>query len=255
MSAIVGHFAHADELILEEGNNEDLFVGDFSFSQGSILPANKFEIRRGQKTVTAGQLWTYLKSQGIDSANRLTLCMDVDPANCEDDLGLKRLELSFQNPMDKSGNTYSLGKDSLLLRGYEVSSYRMEAKAQIDLGFDFMKVYTPDSTDVVYLDFEFDDKTGAPPSFFFASNDTDSSWSKWSVMLGLFAAFWILVFLILFRATKPPVSETPPPAPVTVSKPNEETNPTVASSNGASPLPERFVGKNGSGYRNVKTVG
>lgn len=230
--------ACADEIILTDKKYEGLSIFE--------LENNAFQILPGQDKVTAGELWAYFNSQGIHSMTKLTLSMDIDPAKDNEDLDFDMVELSIKDPFStlEFFHLDGIGENSLIVPSYEASPFRAEAQMEIDLGFDFMERFDENSQEMVVLNFKM--KNGASkaqPDFFLSGEDKFTMPSAWT--LAIFTGFWIVVFLILFRATKPRRHGT-----TNTGEKSDDSDPP----NGSSSLPERFINKNRSGYGNVKTV-
>lgn len=197
----------ADEVILDDQKYDDVFVGDFSCSPGQFQSGDMFKIIPGQNGISAGELWTYFKSRGVNRVDHLVICMDIDSNLDRSNVDVQDVELTIKDPFGGATLTsYSLdrGQDnSLIVPAYGTSYYRPEATMKINLGFDFMERFSETSNQQIFLDVKMDDEANVKSSFYIASND-DSVISFPSILvLGLFIGFWIAVFAILFMFTNP----------------------------------------------------
>lgn len=187
----------ADELILDESMTEFHEVGDFDVST-CIIPvkpeADGLLNENGE--ISTGKLYKYFKSKGITSVHELVFCVDVDPAIKRTDYFLNSIVLSIED-----SGSYTLGENSLKLPAYEASALKPEAQLAVKLEYDFMQVYNENSTQRIKLDIGGVDKSsfkiGVVPQ-------TSSSFpvSRF-LFLTAFAGFWLIVFVVLFRATTP----------------------------------------------------
>jgi len=205
----------ADEIVIS-GNEHAVSVGDFDLSPcntGSAQGALSVLCEGSNGEVTAGDLWKFFSHQGIDSVENLTICMDWAPSQgVSDNIGLASLELKIEDP-NQSGNLItnaSLGGDSLVVPGFEVSSFKPEAKLGVDLGYDFMKRFGPDSTEKIQLvgkpAFSVGDLAQAGtagPLFSFEGSGAKPG--RIPNLLGLvsFVAFWLVAFKFLAMMTNP----------------------------------------------------
>ncbi len=197
----------ADEVILDDQKFEDIFVGDFSCSPGQYRSGDMFKINPGKQGINTGELWTYFKSRGINRMDRLIICMDIDPARETADVDVQQVELTIKDPFGGSTLTsYSLDRDrdnSLIVPAYEASYYRPEAMMKINLGFDFMERFSESSTQEIFFDVKMDEQGTANSSFYITSTDDSLVALPSILVLGLFVAFWVAVFAILFLLTNP----------------------------------------------------
>ena len=93
------------------------------------------------------------------------------------------------------------GADRLIVPGYETSSSRPEAELKFDLGYDFMKLFTPNSTEIVRVSMDAP-ANGMIPTLHLAANQSVFGQTNLGQMF-LFVIFWGAVFLILLRWMKP----------------------------------------------------
>ena len=196
--------AVADEIVIS-GNEHAVSVGDFDLSPcntGSAHTALAVLCDGSNGEVTAGDLWKFFSERGIDSVENLTIRMDWDPnQEGSNDIGLSSLQLMIEDP-NQSGSLItnaSLGGDSLVVPGFEVSSFKPEAKLGVDLGYDFMKRFGPDSTEKIHL---VGDPASLPIFSFEGSRAKPGRFPNWFSLLG-FIAFWLVAFKFLAVMTDP----------------------------------------------------
>jgi len=202
----------ADEIVIS-GNEHAVSVGDFDLSPcntGSAQGALAVLCEGSSGEMTAGDLWKFFSNRGIDSVENLTICMDWAPGQgVSDNIGLASLELKIEDP-SQSGSLItnaSLGGDSLVVPGFEVSSFKPEAKLGVDLGYDFMKRFGPDSTEKIQLvgnpTFSIGGLAQAEPMFSFeGSGAKPGRIPNWFGLIG-FVAFWLVAFKFLAMVTAP----------------------------------------------------
>ncbi|MEL7499382.1 MAG: hypothetical protein AAFN77_17385 [Planctomycetota bacterium] len=200
-------FANADEIIVDGGENR-VAVGDFDCTGCASEVTNAFSMFMSQTSgqVTAGELWQFFDRQGIDRVEQLTFCLDLQPnQQPSSDFGLSSFKLQIQDPA-MNGNlitNVSFGENSLIVPEYEISSFKPEARLQVSLGYDFMKRFTANSQEVIHLDFASNDSASGAPSFSVeGGNEMLSSQFNLPMLLG-FVTFWVMVFVLLSRVTRP----------------------------------------------------
>lgn len=198
--------AHGDEVVIKSGVKSNISVGDFFCSQCPTASSNSLSLFSGDTSnLTAGELWTFFDQEGFGSVGKLTLCLDVQPQTDSSSVGIRTVELRIEDPeMGGLITNVSLQGNSLKFHGYDVTAYKPEARLEIDLGYDFMKRFSAESTALISLDIAGDsDSTGVSPVIsvegaggFFAAD-----FNVWA-MIG-FAGFWAIAFIVLNRFTKP----------------------------------------------------
>ncbi|QEG21820.1 hypothetical protein [Mariniblastus fucicola] len=210
----------ADEVIIEEGlSRANIAIGDYSCSPClSKLVAASFEMKGDQNLgtveLTAGELWQFFNDNGYDSVNTMTLFLDVDQISSEDSFNLSKLNVQIQSPI--GGNLLTdtnLGAHQIIVPGYETSSSRPEAELKFDLGYDFMKLFTPESTELVRVSINTPVDGALAPTFHLTANDGVFGQTNLGQMF-MFVLFWGAVFLVLLRWMKP-VRTAIPVRPVT----------------------------------------
>lgn len=196
----------ADEIVIS-GNEHAVSVGDFALSPcntGSAQGALAVLCEGSNSEMTAGDLWKSFSDRGINSVENLTICMDWAPSQeLPSNIGLSSLQLKIEDP-NQAGSlitNVSLGGDSLVVPGFEVSSFKPEAKLGVDLGYDFMKRFGPDSTEKIHLDFG--DAAGFLPVFSFEGSAAGPGRiPNWFGLVG-FIVFWLVAFKFLAVMTAP----------------------------------------------------
>lgn len=200
----------AEEVIIEEKSSiGNILIGDYSCSLcPSSLVTASLEMRAdaqqyGTIELTAGELWLFFDKQGYDSVNTMSLYLDVDQLSTEQSVSLSKLNVQIQNPT--GGNLLTdanLGTDRLIVPGIETSSNRPEAELRFDLGYDFMKLFSEDSTEIVRVSIDTPASGVTAPTFRLAGNGMVFGQTNLGQMF-LFVVFWGAVFLMLLRWMKP----------------------------------------------------
>ena len=196
-------YSVADEIIIS-GNEHEVSVGDFDFSpcntgstQGALAVLN--HCPNGE--MTAGALWKFFSDRGIDSVENLTICMDWSPSQqLSSEIDLSSLQLEIEDPSTGGLLTNaSLNGNSLIVPGFEVSSFKPEAKLGVALGYDFMKRFGPQSTEKIRLA----SNGSILPSFSFeGTGPSPNRIPNWFTLIG-FILFWLVAFKCLAMATAP----------------------------------------------------
>lgn len=218
----------ADEVVLREStSNNDHAIGDYSCSPCfTKLSGGTFEMKDGNKRgtieLTAGELWQFFNAQGYESVNAMTLFVDVDQLSQDESLSLSKLNFEIQSPIDGHLSTIAnLGRNSLVVPGVETSSIRPEAELRFDLGYDFMELFSPESTEIVRVSIDSPIGNAFAPTFHLAANDNVFGQTNLG-RLFLFVLFWGSVFLMLLRWMKP-VRETTVPVAKSIVSPVRRT--------------------------------
>lgn len=185
-----------EQIVIDENSEDKKVAGDFYCSPCySPILDDAEAVDIAARTLTAGELYKYFQSRGIKKLNRLSFQIDVDcdPDNTE---SVSLTDLSFQI-QDSALNLVThagFGDTELLLDKSEITSFKPEAVLEIDLGYDFMQRFSPDSKEAVRLDFSSPDTSSAMmPRIFLASNMTSFSSSNLVRIVG-FLAFWGIIF-------------------------------------------------------------
>lgn len=195
---------NADEIHIGEDSGERI-AGDFRCKpcyRPIINHADSFEM--GGQSLTTGDLYRYFQSRGIKSIDRLSLQIDIDCCP-EEDRAFQLDDLDFR--ITGTNNTIlaqaSLHDDSLRVAGTEISSFKPEAVLEIDLGYNFMDRFSPDSTDAIELNYSLPLAQGQMQPRFVVSEDISSFTTSNIFFLILFVAFWVVVFVMMNYLAKP----------------------------------------------------
>ena len=213
---VVNNSAAADEIQINSDSGETV-VGDFRCkpcNRPIIYDANSLEM--GSESLTTGDLYRYFASRGIKRIDRFSFQIDVDCCAEEDQaFQLDGLSLKITGADDTILNEASLQNDSLLVAGAEISSFKPEAVLEIDLGYDFMQRFTPDSTDSIELSYVTPTagsyKAAMKPRFVVSEDLSSFSISNIGIFV-VFVGFWVIVFLAMNIFMKPK-TESPPQKP------------------------------------------
>jgi hypothetical protein len=213
--------SNADEVIIDSKATSKVSVGDFDCSKCPTAINNILELFDGiDNEVTAGQLWSFFDAQGVSSVDHLVLCLDVQPTD-DSAFGINSVELKIEDPAQMGSllTNVSLGDNSLVLPGYDITAFKPEAKLEIALGYDFMERFSANSTELISLDVSSD---GANASTIVSVQGESGFFAQGFNLfaLGIFAIFWAIVFLVLNRFTKPQVGtgEVLSPNPATANR-------------------------------------
>lgn len=196
-----------DEIVIDNQGDSQISLGDFQCSSCPTQVNSVMDLLSQSQSgeVSAGELWQFFHSQGIDSLDQLTFCLDVDQLDGQSAFDLQSVQLKIEDPRSQGEllTDVSLGNNSIIVPGFETSSFRPEAKLKIDLGYDFMQRFTADSQEKIKLDFSSSNsQLASNVKFSIEGRDSNvfSSWNYW--LLAAFIGFWIVVFFFLNRVTK-----------------------------------------------------
>lgn len=195
---------YADEVILDESLTEMQKVGDFDVStfMSPIDLAQQGLLTDGGE-IDAGQLYRYFKSCGLNSVYELNLCLDINSEiQADDNLNLSAIEFRIEDLNSDADQIYRLGDNILKLPGYEASDMKPEAGITIKLDYDFMQQFDEYSTEKLKFTVDGKEIKSIPVSVAFLARQNYFSLSR-LVFVVAFAAFWIFVFMVLFRMTLP----------------------------------------------------
>lgn len=205
--------SNADEFLIDGNSVSRVSIGDFECSPCPNCNSSAINLTENglSNEIATGELWKFFNNQGISSVRKLTLCLDVDIIDSKSNITLDSVELKIESPTEVGFITsVGLGDNSLVVRGYETASFKPEAKLELDLGYDFMEVFSADSNEKIVLKFATAEETSlANPTWVVQSNSAGFFFDKsnW-MMLGAFSGFWVVVFTLLNRFTKPQNSNT-----------------------------------------------
>lgn len=166
------------------------------------------------RLITAGELWQFFHNQGVTSVDRLTLnveCGGLDSARVG--------SIGFQIEDPSNGRVLTNLK-------LNPASNQLE----IPLEFDYMKRFSPGSQELIRLDLSDLDVSAQGATV--TLNSDGSFFGPFNLVLVLgFLMFWVVVFFVLNRFTRPLAQEQIEDI-VVVTKNAEEQNPTTSSSLG-----------------------
>lgn len=213
---VTANSVHADEIQINADSVETV-VGDFRCkpcNRPIIYDADALEM--GGESLTTGDLYRYFASRGIRKLDRLSLQVDVDCCEEEDQaFQLNGLNFKITGDDNRILHEASLQDDSLLVDGAEISSFKPEAILEFDLGYDFMQRFTPDSTDSIELSYVIPTagsaNLGMEPRFVVSEDLSSFSLSNIGIF-ALFVGFWVIVFMAMNIFMKPK-SESAPSKP------------------------------------------
>jgi len=183
-------YSIADEIVIS-GNEHEVSVGDFDFSpcntgsaEGALAVLN--HCPNGE--MTAGD-------------QNLTICMDWSPdQQLTSEIDLSSLQLKIEDPTTGGLLTnVSLNGNSLIVPGFEVSSFKPEAELSVALGYDFMKRFGPQSTEKIHVA----SNGSILPSFSFKGTGPNPNRIPNLFSLLGFVLFWLVAFKCLAMATAP----------------------------------------------------
>lgn len=206
--------AQADEIIVD--GRDKVAVGDFDCTgcTSDVTNAVAMLMEQTSGKISAGELWKFFDRQGISSVDELTFCLDLDPNGAPCRFDLAAFQLKIENP-DQHGKwltDVSLGENSLVVPKYEISAFKPEARLKIALGYDFMRRFSAESKETIYLTFASETEAAMPPMFSVeGSTQLLTPRFDLTVLFG-FVTFWVMVFVLLSRMTKPK-PRTAAPAP------------------------------------------
>ena len=185
-----------EQIVIDENSEDQKVAGDFFCSPCySPILGDADEVDFAAKTLTTGELYQYFKSHGIRKLNRLSFQVDVDcdPDNTKS-VSLTDLSFQIQDAAQNLVTDAGFGGTELLLDKSEITSFKPEAVLEIDLGYDFMERFSPDSKEAVQLSFSSPDTPSEMmPRIVLASNLSSFS-SKNLIRIGGFLAFWGVIF-------------------------------------------------------------
>ena len=209
----------ADEYVINSETSKTHVVGDFACSTCPGPSKSALELIQDGGEVTAGEVWQFYHGQGIVSLEQLTLCLDVKNGNPTGTAGIRGLKLTIEDPesVERFLTDVSLGEHSLTIPNYEIVAFKPEAYLELELGYDFMKRFSADSQEKVSVKVSTED--GSQLSVMVIGQNNLFSANLDPISLGLFALFWMLVFLALYNLTQP-VNQRPQPVSILGSRPS-----------------------------------
>jgi hypothetical protein len=187
----------ADEIVI--GNRPD----QRAISQLGLPDENSEHTR----LITTGELWQFFHSQGVTSVDRIKLnvdCGDQDPSR------VGSIGFQIQDPAN----------------GHVLTHLKLNAannQLEIPLEFDYMKRFSPSSQELIRLDLS--DLDTLAQSATVTVDGEGSFFGPFNLVLVVsFLMFWVLVFFVLNRFTRPIVQEQVEDI-VVVSANAEDSNP------------------------------
>ena len=204
-----------DEIIIDESLTKTQTVGDFHVSNCDkpiVIDESSLFDEHGE--ISAGKLYSFFKSQGIDSIDQINFVIDLDPNSKRTDYQLNSLQLEIEDlTSDSGGRLFSLGSEnSLTVPGYEASTMRPEAQIAVQLDYDFIKQFNENSTEKIKFQYTVDgEKMAVPVKIGVLSQGGGYSPTRMFFLLA-FAGFWAVVFMVLFRVTTPKPHNAASPA-------------------------------------------
>ncbi len=182
-------FSVADEILIER--NSTTPIGDFKCTHCPESMSPRFELNNGE--ITAGQLWQAFNRQGMDRVEQLTFLVPLEQIGDANGFELPPVQFKLDD------YTASFKGDSLFVAGDDSGASTQMAKLELDLPFDFMEEYSADSKEPIKVTSANGDESIVPG----VSMQIDSGTKSSRLALIGFAAFWILVFVLFNRLTKP----------------------------------------------------
>ena len=197
---------NADEIVIDDQHDSGTSLGDFSCKACLQPISHTLDIvnKANSGELSAGELWKFFHEQGISSLDHLTLCVDVDGLAKGDCFGLSSVRLCIEDPANSSENLTiaSSGNHSLVLQPNQISSFKPEAKLEFPLGYDFMQRFSADSTAKVKLDVLSQQGDNANAKISIEGGGNVFTRRNLELLVG-FSLFWLVVFYLLNRLTKP----------------------------------------------------
>ncbi|MDG1874999.1 MAG: hypothetical protein P8J27_13875 [Mariniblastus sp.] len=199
----------ADEIVIDRNFVSKHSVGNFECSNCPTNSSPKLGLNLGTNglELSTGKVWQFLNHQGITSADKLTLCLDLDSLDSESEFSLYAVELNIESPDETNTllNNFNLGDNSLLVPGYETSSFKPEVKLEALLGYDFMDRFSATSQEKINVVFKSNSDIFTSPPKIYVQSDSSSGIAFGNNLVTLvgFALFWVGLFLLLNRFTKP----------------------------------------------------
>lgn len=209
----------ADEIKSNYLGEKPYFVGDLDDVSQSDLVYDLLALNSDSNTaspelsvhsITAGELWRYLDSQGIKSTDRLVFVFNVEAPR--DRAAVEWESLSLTVPDGLAGaHELALVRDSsdrLVIRGGDHVGWNPEARVEVQLGYDFMARFSAESHELIRLRSELTPGSGSIHRVAIQGNRRYFSLPN-IFLLVAFIAFWSLVFWTLRKLTLPTVAPRP----------------------------------------------
>ncbi len=202
--------ASADQIVVHSDPDATVLLSDdieCSACDGTLTPS-AIEVLTGGAggEVTAGQLWSFLKAQGVDSMDELTLRLDVDPAmagidGSQSSIDISALQLQIENPIGIDGlaTDVKIGDKQFLLSSPSDEPDIADMQLAVKLHYDFMERFNAESKEKIKLNVS---SSGLMPSISIARKADSLRSLNWPMLLG-FSVFWLGVFGLVNWLTKP----------------------------------------------------
>lgn len=146
------------DIVSESSRYEN--VGDFSVISGTntasspgqteTLWSSKNASGGYTQNTTMGTLHTFLSENGITSTNVLVFEFGLNESGNPSSVTIEALNITFNNIPGGGTQVFSLDSNEdnfVIVQSYGGGADRGEAKFQVDLDFDFMQHYNPNSTE------------------------------------------------------------------------------------------------------------
>lgn len=208
--AAIGGLASADQVIVHSDPDTPVLLSDdieCSACDGTLTPSAIEVLTSGSGgEVTAGQLWSFLKAQGVDSMDELSLRLDVDPEMTGGDgdqssIDISTLQLQIENPtgIDGFATDVKIGDKQFLLSAPSPGDDVADMQLAVKLHYDFMERFSADSKEKIKLNVS---SSGLLPNISIARKPEVFHDMNWPLLIG-FSLFWLAVFGLANWLTKP----------------------------------------------------
>jgi hypothetical protein len=233
---------HADEVILDRSRADSHIIGDFTLSTPVSTTVHGLQIHcvgcdaeaSGVYSISAGELWTFYKEQGIHSTDRITLLIDFDRTKVVSDASLNTVNVRLQDGSGHITDLAGLGTNNrFIIRAADVIRFKPEAQLEIGLDFDFMQRFSADSQEKIVLTSLMEGVD--PESARISIQGKQRAYNLPNIysLVG-FVVFWGIMFLVLRRSTRnriesvSPTTKVPPPKPDLFREPARQETSSVA---------------------------
>jgi len=205
-----GLSASADQIIVDSDPDATVLLSNdviCSACDDTLTPSAIEILTSGSGgEVTAGQLWSFFKAQGVDSMDELTLRLDVDPEMAGttvngSSIDINALQFQIENPsgIDGFATDVNIGDKQLLLASPSSDPDVADMQLAVKLHYDFMERFSADSEEKIKLNVS---SSGLMPSISIAKKTESLRAMNWPMFVG-FTAFWLIVFAAVNWLTKP----------------------------------------------------
>jgi hypothetical protein len=210
--------ANADQVVVDSDPTTSVSLTDdveCSACESGLTPSAIEVLTSGAGgEVTAGQLWSFFKAQGVDSMDELTLHLDIDPdkvatTTSGSSIDISSLQLQIENPNGGQGlaTDVQIGDKQVLLPAAPENGANADMQLAVKLHYDFMERFSADSKEKIKLNVS---GSGLMPSISISKKTESLRALNWPLLIG-FSAFWLGVFSIVNWFTRPvPVAPSMP---------------------------------------------